>query len=197
MQDLAHAPFTHTATFARGWPIPEAVRFHLLDKLSGNWDPYPIDMAFLPPVMTESKIGLNQPGKIERGVRCDECEKHLHQLHVCLPAKEGHTRLLYRMSLDFMGWVRFVPGIQRVWKEVANQVLGEDLRLVLGQQDRMKRGGHTWSFPVPYDKLAVRYRRWRNSLAEAKGSDRKKAVKMSAGEMFMDEERQEAEMHDR
>jgi len=27
--DLAHAPFTHTATFARGWPVPEAVKFHL------------------------------------------------------------------------------------------------------------------------------------------------------------------------
>lgn len=23
--DLAHAPFTHTSTFARGWPIPESV----------------------------------------------------------------------------------------------------------------------------------------------------------------------------
>ena len=26
--DLAHAPFTHTSTFAKGWPIPDAVRFH-------------------------------------------------------------------------------------------------------------------------------------------------------------------------
>ena len=25
--DLAHAPFTHTSTFAKGWPIPEVVRF--------------------------------------------------------------------------------------------------------------------------------------------------------------------------
>jgi hypothetical protein len=39
---------------------------------------------------------------------------------------------------------------------VANQVLAEDLVLVLGQQDRMQRGGDTWNFPVPYDKLAVR-----------------------------------------
>jgi len=82
--------------------------------LGGNWDPYPIDMSFLPPVMTFSTIGLNQPGKIERGVRCEDCEKHLHQLHVCLPAKPGHTRLLYRMSLDFMGWIQHVPGIQKV-----------------------------------------------------------------------------------
>ena len=25
--DLAHAPFTHTSTFAKGWPVPDVVRF--------------------------------------------------------------------------------------------------------------------------------------------------------------------------
>jgi chlorophyllide a oxygenase len=49
------------------------------------------------------------------------------------------------------------------------QVLGEDLVLILGQQDRLERGGDTWSFPVSYDKLAVRYRRWRNANAEGNG----------------------------
>ena len=44
-------------------------------------------------------------------------------------------------------------------------MLGEDLVLVLGQQDRLMRGGDTWRHPVSYDKLAVRYRRWRNSLS--------------------------------
>lgn len=34
----------------------------------------------------------------------------------------GYTRLLYRMSMDFLGWARYVPGIQRVWKGVAGQV---------------------------------------------------------------------------
>ena len=52
---------------------------------------------------------------------------------------------------------------------VANQVLAEDLVLVLGQQARMQRGGDTWNFPVPYDKLAVRYRGWSvGSLSDAK-----------------------------
>jgi len=186
--DLAHAPFTHTNTFARGWPIPDAVKFHLKDKLAGNWDPYPIDMSFLPPVMTFSTIGLNQPGKIERGLQCKDCKKHLHQLHVNLPAKEGHTRLLYRMSLDFLGWAKHIPGIQLVWKAVADQVLGEDLRLVLGQQDRMQRGGNTWGFPVPYDKLAVRYRRWRNSLGDMTPAVKGKEIKMNAGEMFLEDD---------
>jgi chlorophyllide a oxygenase len=41
-------------------------------------------------------------------------------------------------------------------------VLGEDLRLVTGQQDRMQRGGRVWAHPVAYDKLGLVYRRWRN-----------------------------------
>jgi hypothetical protein len=53
--DLAHAPFTHTSTFARGWPVPEAVRFHAQQALSGMWDPYPIDMAFQPPCMVSGQ----------------------------------------------------------------------------------------------------------------------------------------------
>ena len=43
--------------------------------------------------------------------------------------------------------------------------MGEDLVLVAGQQDRMLRGADVWAHPVAYDKLGVRYRRWRNSLA--------------------------------
>ena len=186
--DLAHAPFTHVSTFARGWPVPEAVKFHANQLLSGNWDPYPIEMAFQPPCMVVSHIGLAQPGKIMRGVRADECEKHLHQLHICMPSKKGHTRLLYRMSLDFLPWIKHVPMIDKVWKSVAGQVLGEDLVLVLGQQDRLQRGGNTWNFPVSYDKIAVRYRRWRNSVADGeldKAKDLAASVSsMSAGEMF-------------
>ena len=80
---------------------------------TGAWDPYPITMSFEPPCMVLSTIGLEQPGKVQRGVRADQCSRHLHQLHVCLPAKEGHTRLLYRMSLDFIPWARHLPGIQK------------------------------------------------------------------------------------
>lgn len=38
------------------------------------------------------------------------------------------------------------------------QVLGEDLVLVSGQQDRMQRGADTWAHPVSYDKLVRRSR---------------------------------------
>eukprot|EP00798_Chlamydomonas_sp_ICE-L_P016142 gene16142-22298_t len=172
--DLAHAPFTHTSTFARGWPVPEAVKFHANKLLSGNWDPYPIDMAFHPPCVTESLIGLAQPGVIMRGVTADKCEKHLHQVHVCMPSKKGHTRLLYRMSLDFMNWIKYIPHIDLVWKAVA-------------AQDRMERGGDTWANPMPYDKLAVRYRRWRNSTADGDEEEawcHAKSAKMGAGELF-------------
>ena len=162
--DLAHAPFTHTSTFAKGWPIPDIVRFHQTTQvLSGSWQPYPIDMSFEPPCMVFSTIGLSKPGKIERGSRAADCRNHLHQMHVCLPSRPGHSRLLYRMSMDFLEWTRFIPGMPKVWEKVAGRVLGEDLSLVEGQQDRLRRGANTWGHPVAYDKLGVKYRRWRNT----------------------------------
>jgi hypothetical protein len=43
-------------------------------------------------------------------------------MHVCLPSHRGHTRLLYRMSLDFLNWTRYVPGIKALWRKIAGQV---------------------------------------------------------------------------
>uniref|UniRef100_A0A7S0RR27 Rieske domain-containing protein n=1 Tax=Chlamydomonas leiostraca TaxID=1034604 RepID=A0A7S0RR27_9CHLO len=188
--DLAHAPFTHTTTFARGWPVPDAVRFNATKMLSGNWDPYPIDMSFHPPCVTESLIGLAKPGQVERGSSARACKNHLHQVHVCMPARKGHTRLLYRMSLDFMNWLQYIPFIDQFWVKIAAQVLGEDLVLVTGQQDRMQRGDDTWANPMAYDKLAVRYRRWRNSVAAGDLEESKchaAAARMSAGTLFTDD----------
>uniref|UniRef100_A0A6U3AD81 Pheophorbide a oxygenase domain-containing protein n=3 Tax=Lotharella globosa TaxID=91324 RepID=A0A6U3AD81_9EUKA len=193
--DLAHAPFTHTSTFAKGWSVPDSVKFHASKMLSGSWDPYPIDMAFDIPCMVNSKIGLVQVGKAAINVRANDCENHLHQLHVCIPSGEGKTRLLYRMSLDMKGleWTRNMPGVNLLWKSIAEQVLSEDTALVVGQQDRMKMGANTWENPVSYDKLGVRYRRWRNSLNSPDEKEREEAVratkqKLSAGELFAVEE---------
>lgn len=67
--DLAHAPFTHTSTFAKGWPVPDVVRFNAARMLGGNWEPYPIDMAFEPPCMVLSTIGALPPAPREPGAR--------------------------------------------------------------------------------------------------------------------------------
>mmetsp|Transcript_5069 Transcript_5069/g.12261 ORF Transcript_5069/g.12261 Transcript_5069/m.12261 type:complete len:449 (+) Transcript_5069:32-1378(+) len=189
--DLAHAPFTHTSTFAKGWSVPESVKFHASNMLSGSWDPYPIDMAFDPPCMVNSKIGLVQVGKAAINLKADECSNHLHQLHVCLPTAEGKTRLLYRMSLDMdsLHWTKNIPGVNLLWKNIAEQVLSEDTSLVLGQQDRLIRGANTWENPVSYDKLGVRYRRWRNSLDSGDEKEKEEALKavkkrLTAGELF-------------
>lgn len=190
LMDLAHAPFTHTTTFAKGWSVPDLVNFEQVSRmaLSGNWDPYPIDMAFGAPCMVLSTIGLEKPGQIERGLKAKDCKNHLHQLHVCLPSKPGHTRLLYRMGLDFMGWAKHVPGIEHVWKDVANQVLGEDLRLVLGQQERMQQGEDVWGHPVQYDKLGIKYRKWRNDVESGARRDcEPQLYRVDAGDMFLEE----------
>ncbi|CAK9275548.1 unnamed protein product [Sphagnum jensenii] len=162
--DLAHAPFTHTTTFARGWKVPSFVKFRTpMAKLQGTWDPYPIAMEFQPPCMVLSTIGLEKPGKLD-GSDVDLCPTHLHQLHVCMPSSPGKTRLLYRMALDFAPFLKHVPFIHFLWQHLANKVLGEDLRLVEGQQNRMQRGANVWNLPVSYDKLGVRYRQWRKGI---------------------------------
>ncbi|KAK9096059.1 hypothetical protein Sjap_021556 [Stephania japonica] len=162
--DLAHAPFTHTSTFAKGWSVPSLVKFLTpASGLQGYWDPYPIDMEFRPPCMVLSTIGISKPGKLE-GQSTKQCSTHLHQLHVCLPSSRNKTRLLYRMSLDFAPVLQHVPFMDHLWRYFAEKVLNEDLRLVLGQQDRMLNGANVWNWPVSYDKLGVRYRLWRDAV---------------------------------
>ncbi|TYH72496.1 hypothetical protein ES332_D05G258800v1 [Gossypium tomentosum] len=162
--DLAHAPFTHTSTFAKGWTVPSLVKFLTpASGLQGYWDPYPIDMEFQPPCMVLSTIGISKPGKLE-GQSTKECTTHLHQLHVCLPSSRNKTRLLYRMSLDFAPLLKHIPFMHYLWRHFAEQVLNEDLRLVIGQQERMINGANVWNWPVAYDKLGVRYRLWRDAV---------------------------------
>ena len=155
--DLAHAPFTHTGTFARGWAPPELVRFVTPSKmpLAGNWDPYPIQMTFEPPCYVLSTIGL----------RGQNCGKHLNQLHCCLPAGKGRTRLLYRLALDFFEWASVIPGKDWFWRRLAHKVINEDLRLVLGQQDQILKGGDVWKTPGSLRQI----RRALSSLAQPGG----------------------------
>ncbi|NP_001142071.2 Chlorophyllide a oxygenase, chloroplastic [Zea mays] len=162
--DLAHAPFTHTSTFAKGWSVPSLVKFLTpASGLQGYWDPYPIDMEFRPPCMVLSTIGISKPGKLQ-GKSTRQCSTHLHQLHVCLPSSRNKTRLLYRMSLDFAPWLKHVPLMHLLWSHFAEKVLNEDLRLVLGQQEGMIDGANVWNWPVSYDKLGIRYRLWRDAV---------------------------------
>ncbi|KAL7616855.1 hypothetical protein Lser_V15G00295 [Lactuca serriola] len=164
--DLAHAPFTHTSTFAKGWSVPSLVKFLTpTSAMEGYWDPYPIDMEFRPPCMVLSTIGISKPGKLE-GQSTKQCSTHLHQLHVCLPSSRKKTRLLYRMSLDFAPILQYVPFMHILWRHFADKVLNEDLRLVLGQQDRMISGENVWNMPVSYDKLGIRYRLWRKAVED-------------------------------
>ena len=63
-----------------------------------------------------------------------------------------------------------------------------------GQQERMLAGANVWANPVSYDKLGVRYRRWRNSLASGSKAEQNAAREdlypMAAGELFsLDQQR--------
>ncbi|KAF7816853.1 filament-like plant protein [Senna tora] len=153
--DVTHAPFVHTSTFARGWSVPRLVKFLTpASDLQGYWDPYPIDMEFRPPCMVLSTVGISKPGKLE-GQNANKCTTNLHQLHVCLPSSKQKTRLLYRISLDFAPLLKHIPLMQYLWKYFGEQVLNEDLRLLVGQQERMNRGANVWNISVSYDKLGL------------------------------------------
>jgi chlorophyllide a oxygenase len=55
----------------------------------------------------------------------------------------------------------------------------------------LQRGNDTWANPVPYDKLGVRYRRWRNTVASGDmegGRAIASSASMSAGQLFSPED---------
>ncbi|KAF3778035.1 Chlorophyllide a oxygenase [Nymphaea thermarum] len=98
--ELAHAPFTHTSTFAKGCSVPSCTDLCSLLKfltpgngLQGHWDPYPIDMEFGPPCMVISTIEISKPGRLE-GQNTRQCSTHLHQLHVCAFNKAENTTFI-------------------------------------------------------------------------------------------------------
>ncbi|KAI3726420.1 hypothetical protein L1987_66217 [Smallanthus sonchifolius] len=76
---------------------------------------------------------------------CRKGPTHLHQLHVCLPSSRNKTRLLYSMSLDFAHVLQHIPFMHYLWRHFAEKILNEDLRFVLGHQDRMINGANVAS----------------------------------------------------
>lgn len=83
-------------------------------------------------------------------------------------AGAGHARLVS----DHVPGMHGQHGLTEAVLFAVEQVMGEDLVLVAGQQDRMLRGADVWGHPVAYDKLGVRYRRWRNSVAAGSSAER-------------------------
>jgi chlorophyllide a oxygenase len=86
-----------------------------------GYDAVPQSVVFKPSCVIASTIALRP--RVGGG---DGTSMQVEQLHVCLPAKPGLTRVLFRMAFDF------VPeGAQNaagdVWKNLAMQVLQEEL----------------------------------------------------------------------
>ena len=72
----------------------------------------------------------------------------------------NYNDLLVKMSLKVESFDSWIMN----WCDWLVQVLNEDLRLVIGQQERMLNGANVWNWPVAYDKLGVRYRLWRDAV---------------------------------
>ncbi|KAJ4831954.1 hypothetical protein Tsubulata_018818 [Turnera subulata] len=93
-------------------------------------------------------------------------------MHLNLVPAEGNEKSLYDafsrhailLKLNFAPVLKHIPFMRYLWRHFAEQVLNEDLRLVVGQQERMLSGANIWNCPVTYDKLGVRYRLWRDAV---------------------------------
>jgi len=86
-----------------------------------GYEPVPQSVVFKPSCVISSTIALKP--RVGGG---DGSSMLVEQLHVCVPAKPGSTRVLFRMAFNF------VPeGAQNaagdVWKNLAMQVLQEEL----------------------------------------------------------------------
>jgi len=81
----------------------------------------PVETNFLPSRVLESKVALEGGGK----------DWHIHQMHAVLPARPGKSRVLFRLSTDFVllpKTARQIGG--RVWSTLAEMVLHEQLEAV-------------------------------------------------------------------
>jgi chlorophyllide a oxygenase len=80
--------------------------------------PVPRSVSFLPTCILESTIGLEGAGG----------DWSIHQMHVVLPARPGRSRVLFRLSTDFVllpEMARSIGG--QVWRNLAEMVLHEQL----------------------------------------------------------------------
>lgn len=178
--DVAHIPFIHKTSFGRRWTVPEVIKFRSRPGLfassagalgvatGGVWDPYPIDHGFQPPCIVLSNSGVKKKGEIgaPSGTGAEGCSRHFHQLHICLPTKPGHLRLLYRLHSDFLGFTKYIPRMDRVWEKRARVPVMEDFVVMQGQQVNIDRHGARAAFahPCEYDRLSFLYRKWRDSI---------------------------------
>ena len=143
--DLAHAPFTHTTTFAKGWPVPDVVKFQAQQLLAGHWEPYPIDMSFEPPCMVLSTIGALRAASqlasyaVQTASACTACAKHTWTAYkAAVPMKSLLAQSAYRMACAPQRHVLHVR------PETADQAVAAELR-----QGRACRSGtagedHAW-----------------------------------------------------
>ena len=90
--------------------------------LRGSWVPVPSGVEFVPSCVLTSTLNLRAQNQARKG----DGDRNVHQVHACLPSKPGHTRLLYRMSFDFLP-AGADAAVTKVWRLLAEQILREEL----------------------------------------------------------------------
>ncbi|KAL3641259.1 hypothetical protein CASFOL_016227 [Castilleja foliolosa] len=164
--DLAHAPFTHTSTFAKGWSVPRLGEF--LDTGIGS-------ARLLGPVSDRHGIPTALHGTIDdRHLEAREIRRAEHKrvFNASSPTSrlfalvETENEAVVQNVARFRPYTQARPFHGALVETFRRKVLNEDLRLVQGQQERMLNGANVWNWPVSYDKLGVRYRQWRDAIEQ-------------------------------
>lgn len=165
LTDFQSATAININLTSQKWSVPQSLFLTTVSLIKSNWYLHPKDLSFIPPCTLLSTIGISQlnPIKGMTAITHTPIEYCLKQFYVCLPMKKTSTRILYRMSLNFMPWGNEVPFINSLWTSVAKQVVRQELNQKRGNVgnvlERPSRG--LMMIQVPYEVISSKYHSWK------------------------------------
>jgi len=154
------------------WSLPQVLSVSTAKLFGGTWYLYPVALSFIPPCTILSTIGLSQlcwKNKTVSGLNHMKEGYRVKQVFICTPAGKNASRLLYRMSVDFIPWGSDLPFFTALWKFVAKQVLQKKVHNTYENKKSRAtiRFLSSWVDQVPYEALSKRYKFWKSSFPNA------------------------------
>jgi len=87
-----------------------------------------------------------------------------HQMHYCVPVAKDKTKLFLR---SYRNWLRYLSDSSVV--KANAKILEQDMWVLLGQNERLRRGASRYNTPVACDKMAVAYKKWKDEIYDKQG----------------------------
>jgi len=169
--DPAHLPFTHVGTLATRDQAEELSFSILFDNLfdkstSSEANPlfpngfYGFQGEVYPKKRPKQGFTFQAPCTVRIDLPTKKGKK-LIQILFCVPITPTKMRLNYIFVRDFVKFLNYLPGTNRIFQWSSDKVTDQDLELLAGQQMNLTAGAPEFNQSVSADKMGVRYRRWR------------------------------------